>query len=150
MYFIPFPIFSHNPLAHMIKLQRQYKQCNRQNKHRDYRRFTPFTNSFDKFKRGSPTLTNIHSIWILKAFCAPHPKCLWLLWFLPDLIRFKGYATRLLILNNNRYRLLLPKYKRCCFGKRTYKIGKKSRRLFSSFFFQYFLSFFDIKRKLRF
>jgi hypothetical protein len=131
----------------MIKLQRQYKQCNRQYKHRDYRRFTPFTNSFDKFKRGSP---NIHSFWILNAFCAPHPKCLWLLWFLSNLIRFKGYATRLLILNNNRYILLLPKYKRCCFWKRTYKIGKKSRRLFSSFFFSIFLEFFDIERKLRF
>jgi hypothetical protein len=52
----------------IFKLQCQYKQRNRQNKHRDYRRFSPFTKSFDKFKRGSPALTNTHFIWILKAF----------------------------------------------------------------------------------
>jgi hypothetical protein len=39
-----------------FKLQRQYKQRNRGNKHQDYRRFTPFTKSFDRFKRGSPAL----------------------------------------------------------------------------------------------
>jgi hypothetical protein len=39
-----------------FKLQRQYKQCNRRNKHQDYRRFTPFSKYFDKFKRGSPAL----------------------------------------------------------------------------------------------
>jgi hypothetical protein len=39
-----------------FKLQCRYKQRNRQNKHQDYRRFTPFAKSFDRFKLGSPAL----------------------------------------------------------------------------------------------
>jgi hypothetical protein len=39
-----------------FKLQHQYKQCNRRNRHKDYRRFTPLTKTFDKFKIGSPAL----------------------------------------------------------------------------------------------
>jgi hypothetical protein len=39
-----------------FKHQHQYKQHNRRNKHQNYRHFTPFTKSFEKFKIGSQAL----------------------------------------------------------------------------------------------
>jgi hypothetical protein len=95
-------------------------------------------------------LTNTHFIWILKAFWASQPKRLWFLSFLSNLLRFKGYATRLLILNNNMIQIVTaPNIKGVALENELKKIGTKSRRLFSSFFSVFFWVF-DIERKLWF
>jgi hypothetical protein len=86
LYFIPFPIFLHNPLVHWHRRYNSSRwwsilnfkgNINSQNKHQDYRRFTPFTKSFNKFKRGPSFAVgsaNIHFIWILKGVLSSTPQ----------------------------------------------------------------------------